>query len=831
MRLPPCRSTRRCYRVPAARVCRGPPHRTTPVSLTRYVVSVNPAIHGKPEKWRSEFAEGWETRRLTLPEILDIITSGQAVIFSGMSSDYRSSSAFAGSQLAAVDVDHGMPIDALGGSSLSPHIAAVYTTSSHQKVTRSNPDGEDRFRVIFILPRPIGDSAIYQKVTTLLISALGGDSACSDPCRVFYGNADAQVDLRPEAQPLGEDWIQRARAAIEDDKRRMAEAAASLDEKDLLQAVYVLEEVLPPTEDGQRDLFIRVTQAVASVGEALFPAWSDWAARGHHGSGRNARQCSERFFRKCRGDRTSLNTLFYLAHQHNPEWRSGLPVEARKSSEDRAVNTGAAVGYSAEDFTGDDEEDYEPSFSSAASSGSYTLIDQGEPAGPTESKKKKAKAPETAGALAALRAAVLAAFPGLRMNLSSYRPEYVGPNGLPRQVEQDSAYLKVGMLLEGQPVLAKGTIYDLATEVANENPYHPVRDYLERCEQGPAVTPEVLSTLATRVLGVPEPGTKENPLMAHGQSYADAVIERFLIGACARAFRPGCEHPWMPVLVGGQGVGKTSFLQGLTPPQADGTFSLAPVVQNGLSRLRDRPHILHAGWIVLLDEFERHCDATSTEVLKNLVSSGVDLSDRKYEHERQFPRSFVLAGAANKRTFLRDPTGNRRFKPIRVTGVVDRGTMRQVDLEWLHANRDHIWAAAMLAFRSSKTHTFSGVEEIAISSAIDFFATQSPIDGAAENAIAKVATTNKDGFLEVVMPEVVTELDMSLDVASRNAPAIEDAIARRGFERTLADGGRFIWRETPAAREDRKQRQSRAALYGMAPPAEAFAPSKYEEAL
>ena len=40
--------------------------------------------------------------------------------------------------------------------------------------------------------------------------------------------------------------------------------------------------------------------------------------------------------------------------------------------------------------------------------------------------------------------------------------------------------------------------------------------------------------------------------------FADEVMKRFLIGAVARAFEPGCTHDWMPIFVGAQNLGKTT---------------------------------------------------------------------------------------------------------------------------------------------------------------------------------------------------------------------------------------------------------------------------------
>ena len=128
----------------------------------------------------------------------------------------------------------------------------------------------------------------------------------------------------------------------------------------------------------------------------------------------------------------------------------------------------------------------------------------------------------------------------------------------------------------------------------------------------------------------------------------------------------------MPVFIGSQNCGKSSFFSYITPPDYtdEDMYPWATTVQQSIEYLKDRPHALHQGWIVLMDEFERYSKRKYCEELKNLVSVSVDNSARKYENERPFPRSFVLAGATNSRDFLVDPTGNRRFMPILVKGVV-----------------------------------------------------------------------------------------------------------------------------------------------------------------
>jgi hypothetical protein len=72
---------------------------------------------------------------------------------------------------------------------------------------------------------------------------------------------------------------------------------------------------------------------------------------------------------------------------------------------------------------------------------------------------------------------------------------------------------------------------------------------------------------------------------------------------------------------------------------------------------------------------------------------------------------------------------------------------------------------------------------------------------------------------------------MPLEQAARNAPAIEDAIARDGFDRTMNEQGSFVWRERADACAARRGKEATAQASGMFPASEDFEPGPYEETL
>ena len=776
--------------------------------------SIHPTIINKPTHWMSSFGKDWERIKGDITSLRDKVMRGKAFIPAAMISGHRNSAAFDHADLAVVDIDNGLTVDEFLRHPLAANAAWVYTSASHN-VSK----GKHRFRVIFQLPFRITDGELYQSITGLLIKSLGGDANCSDRCRIFYGNNNAETPLWQPNASLPESLIEDAKQSLVNTKTLYNSQSADVDEHSINLAAYCLEHILEPTADGERDQFCNITRAASTGGDALFPYWSDWASRGHHGKGKNSSQSSEKFFRGWRG--RSLATIFWAADTQQPGWRKSLPPELKESGSDfkLGVHGSAFGGYSHEDFLGDDDFMVEDTKSNEEQT--QGLFDQNkpwtkiavlerddstknqEPPVPNLVEEREPPSRPRRGQgneedlVERIKNLLQQHYNGLRLNCMSQELVY-GPKDNPQSIHDISqAYVYISRG-QGQ-VFPKTLVFDLAGVIGYENRFHPVKSYLEHCAASNDPCP-YFDSLATELLGVPTDAI-QNPRMPCGNYLADVILKRFLIGAVARVVSPGCRHDWMPILIGSQNCGKTTFFQYLTPPSLDdpGTYPWVPTMQQGIEYLKDKPHALHAGFIVVMDEFERFTKRKYSEELKNLVSVSIDRSARKYENEKSFPRAFVLAGATNNSDFLCDPTGNRRFMPIIVQGKVpskENPNLKIIDLDRLKRDRNSIWAAAYKAYLDNPVHVFSSYELSFISEYQDSFTRDTPIDAVVSRALEGNTSGYHDSRPYIVLADLFGWIDINVAQQGQMNIPVTDCLKRLGYipKRIKENGkGKRVW--------------------------------------
>ena len=271
----------------------------------------------------------------------------------------------------------------------------------------------------------------------------------------------------------------------------------------------------------------------------------------------------------------------------------------------------------------------------------------------------------------------------IRKNLLTERVDIVKPLGWyrdsPTLTDVDIKYLLL-YFEENYGLTIEKKIQDAVMVIANENRYHPVRDFLNALQWDGI---ERIRYCLHRFLG------------ADADDYTCEAMRLFLLGAISRAFRPGCKFEIMLCLVGGQGAGKSSFFRLLAVQ--DDWFS------DDLKKLDDENvyRKMQGHWLIEMSEMIATANAKSIEEIKSFLSRQKETYKVPYEtHPADRKRQCVFCGTSNTLDFLPlDRTGNRRFVPVMVHPELAEIHILD-DEPAARAYLIQVWAEAMEIYRS-----------------------------------------------------------------------------------------------------------------------------------
>lgn len=208
---------------------------------------------------------------------------------------------------------------------------------------------------------------------------------------------------------------------------------------------------------------------------------------------------------------------------------------------------------------------------------------------------------------------------------------------------------------------------------------HPVRDYFESLKWDGK---KRIETLLIDYFG------------AEDNVYTREVIKKALVAAVTRIYRPGTKFDNMPILVGSQGIGKSTFLSTL----GKDWFTDSLTEFSG----KDAMEMLNGNLIIEIGELSGF--KGEMRDIKQFLSKQSDeyraaYARRKEVHKRQC----VIFGTTNESTFLRDLTGNRRFWPVQ--SYPNR--VKKSVWDDLPGEVDQIWAEAYALFMLGEKLTLS----------------------------------------------------------------------------------------------------------------------------
>jgi predicted P-loop ATPase len=687
-------------------------------------------------------ARGWSNVLVNVEWLMGWVQAGYGWCATHFHDKHRKSDNAAGSNLIVIDFDGDTSLQKFWDAPTAKEwCIATYTSASHT-------DSEHRFRALFPLGKELETTAQHRGAYWLIVNRLLADLGLKElkdncgqkPERLWYGNQNAVVQYNDGA--VVPDFL-----LTDIDYDEPAEFNSSdCEEIDIRRCKWLLQEFLRPSEDDEYEsYYVPVMAACAGVGQVLFDDWVDWVIRGHHGEKEeNIRPFKWRGLGKYAGH----TKLYSLAKKQDPNWTRQLPPDLRFGA------AGGAFGYT--------EQDPLISFDDVIShaKGENHMEFEPEPLpDATQAPKKRGRPKRSSDDAAKERAddvrKVKEILKGLRKNRLTNAIEYDDPQGRVIQLEgNDLDIMTTKLSCEHGVFIPEPRIKSAIQYAAGKNTYCPITRYLDGC--------------AAHAKPHPDWDRIGEVFLGNKNQLATLALQRTMIGAVARAYKPGVSMSWLPILVGAQGVGKSMFARNLVPD------TLFAEISTPLETLMKEQYRLHVAWLLELPEIDNFFSSRNIENFKNLITTRCDEVRRPYASlPERLPRRFVMIGTTNRNQFLVDSTGNRRFVPLEIASGF------QIPWKQLIEERDSLWAAAVEAYRSGVGYEFNSGEIAAIAEYIQEFGDPDPwVDKIAAYVVTKP---------EVTAAEVLThalELDPR-NQSRREGRRVADVLQTMGWRRLV----------------------------------------------
>ena len=236
-------------------------------------------------------------------------------------------------------------------------------------------------------------------------------------------------------------------------------------------------------------------------------------------------------------------------------------------------------------------------------------------------------------------------------------------------------------------IYAVNKTYDAFNAWVEKNKKHPVRDYLDVLIWDG--TPRVENLLI-------------DYLGADNDDYTKAVTRKVLSAAVARIYNPGCKFDNMLVLVGEQGVGKSTLISKLGMEWYSDSLTTVQG-KEGLEQIQ-------GFWLIEMGELKA-LSKWEEEAVKLFLSKKEDSYRAAYGRNTEcHKRQCIFIGTTNKEQFLKDTTGNRRFWPINLTSKLSSKSVFEIPQNEIN----QIWAEAKEFYKAGeKLHLEKDIEAIA----------------------------------------------------------------------------------------------------------------------
>ena len=171
-----------------------------------------------------------------------------------------------------------------------------------------------------------------------------------------------------------------------------------------------------------------------------------------------------------------------------------------------------------------------------------------------------------------------------------------------------------------------------------------------------------------------------------------------------------------PLLISRQGYNKSTFCRSLVPPELQWGYNDNLV----LSEKRQVLQAMCQALLLNLDEFNQISPQVQQGFLKNIIQlPSVKMKPPYGSHVQEFPRMASFIATSNMEDILSDPSGNRRFLGVELTGPIDVSQL---------PNYEQLYAQALSALQAGEKTYFDAEQTKLIMASNRKFEVISPVD-------------------------------------------------------------------------------------------------------
>ena len=171
-----------------------------------------------------------------------------------------------------------------------------------------------------------------------------------------------------------------------------------------------------------------------------------------------------------------------------------------------------------------------------------------------------------------------------------------------------------------------------------------------------------------------------------------------------------------PLLISKQGYNKSNFCRSLVPPELQWGYNDNLV----LSEKRQVLQAMCQSLVINLDEFNQISPQVQQGFLKNIIQlPSVKIKPPYGSHVQEFPRMASFIATSNMEDILSDPSGNRRFLGVELTGPINVSQ---------RPNYEQLYAQALSALRAGEKTYFDAEQTRQIMANNRKFEVVSPVD-------------------------------------------------------------------------------------------------------